>query len=988
MKDKTVSSYKNGESAKNTDRNDISIDQATLLQRKPNSRRVNYHSDRYDHSGAKLSLWQRFSNLPISNKQLIALVASEMVGILGIGIVGMFLVTNKLQSLSLEQAKSEVGVTDIAYNIKIDQMGFGFRGQSDNTALIQAAKLHAAGQILDAGLQGQVKQILQNEVTARKIEYATLVGKDLKIIANANSNRQGEIWNPDNLITEVLKNPRQIKASRVISWSELQRESSPLPNGFKGQNALIRYTVTPIKDPTTNQVNGALVSGDIVNGKNTILNDTLRSTGGGYSAIYMLQPTGKYSLVTSLKLDNSQDISDADSNIGISQESQYLLEQAAVAQGKPITARIKVGNYSYAMAFQGIPSKIYDAYDAPVYDPKKGRIKLFGQKSVAILVRGTPETALNQLLKESFWVEIITISLAWIIMLIWAIILRKSIIKPIEHLRSVAGKFASGDRTIRAEIFAIDEVGQLAASFNQMADQISDRSENEARKAKLIEVAQKISSLSSAPFDLNQILRVTVTDIKEAIKADRVMVYRFQNQKEGKVIASSASNEWSTTLGSQTKTPNFAEYYLPNHSIDTPLAIENIYLTNFNKSQIALLSEFAVKALLMVPILIDSKLYGFLIAQQCSSPRKWQDSEINLLQQVTTPLGYALDKAWLVEELDKYRQDVVTLQEGQHKQEVLQGQLKKLIEDIQSVSRGDLTVKAEVVPGEVGVIAEHFNYAIANLREVIDLLRLSITDFNRTIERNQSLVDSFAEHDSEQFEQIIPLTMEMVDNTQKAAEVAVHTSGTAEKSAIAVNTIAQDMSHLYLSITQTGQKVERLRNTATDVSNMVSSIKEIATHTHLLAINLGLEAARNTDSAEDDLLTNTELGELALRCANATKDMEESLEAIQEGTKDVVKDIQQQIHQTLEIRKLTENSQVSLNQIHHFSEELSGLVDSISQISASQLDTLHTGEEFISEVAVQNKLSVRYSQRFSESLMNALEVFKKLEESVDKFKTK
>jgi twitching motility protein PilJ len=154
-------------------------------------------------SQAKPSLWQRFANLSISRKQLIALIASELVSILGIGVVSRFLITSNLHALSLEQAKSELAVTEMTYNIKVNQMGFGFRGQSDNTAIIRAARLNAYNQSLSPALKAEVKQILKNEIDARTMEYATLVGKDFKIIANANADRQGEIFNPDNLVSEV-----------------------------------------------------------------------------------------------------------------------------------------------------------------------------------------------------------------------------------------------------------------------------------------------------------------------------------------------------------------------------------------------------------------------------------------------------------------------------------------------------------------------------------------------------------------------------------------------------------------------------------------------------------------------------------------------------------------------------------------------------------------------------------------------------------------
>ncbi|MDY7013694.1 MAG: histidine kinase, partial [Cyanobacteriota bacterium] len=152
----------------------------------------------------KLKFLKWFYNLPIRQKQLLGLFTSELISVVGLVGVGAYLIITGGRQQLLQQAQSELAVTAIQYNIKINQMGFGFRGQSDNAAIIAAARARAYGQSLSPDLQQQVRQILQNEIQAREIEYATLVGPDLKIIANANADRAGEPFNPHNLVGKVL----------------------------------------------------------------------------------------------------------------------------------------------------------------------------------------------------------------------------------------------------------------------------------------------------------------------------------------------------------------------------------------------------------------------------------------------------------------------------------------------------------------------------------------------------------------------------------------------------------------------------------------------------------------------------------------------------------------------------------------------------------------------------------------------------------------
>lgn len=416
-------------------------------------------------SSVKKSPLQWFYNLPISRKQVIALLASELVSVIALGLGVRYIIETGLRSQLLNQAKSEVAVTEINYNIKVNQMGFGFRGQSDNIAIINAAKAQAENKPISAELQSQVKKILANEVKARKIEYATLVGKDLRIIINANTNRQGEVFNPNNLVKEVFNDQRQIKASAIVNWNELKKEGAILPEGFTNQDALIRYTVTAVKDPVSKQIIGALISGDIVNGKLPIVKGTLKAIGGGYSAIYSHKPTGEFAMATSIDRGIGKNLEQAQSQVLL--PDTKLLEDAIAAKGESVTKRSQVGNQTYTLAARTLPNLTRETAEGAVTIPNAP------QEAVTILVRGTPENALNDLLNQSLWQELAVLLLAIVLITAWAIILRRAIPKPIERLQQTAQEFSLGNRTVRAEVFATDEVGKLALTFNQMADSIN-----------------------------------------------------------------------------------------------------------------------------------------------------------------------------------------------------------------------------------------------------------------------------------------------------------------------------------------------------------------------------------------------------------------------------------------------------------------------------------------------------------------------------------
>lgn len=414
----------------------------------------------------KFSFLKYLCDLPIQKKQFLGLFSSEIISIIGLAGVGALLIVAGGRSQLTEQAKSELAVTEINYNIKINQMGFGFRGQSDNTAIITAAKAHFAGEKMNLVLQEQVKQILQNEIEAREIEYATLVGHDLKVIASANADRRGEVFNPHNLVSEVITKPRQIKTSEIVSGKELAKESAPMPPSWKGEDALIRYTFTPVLDPQSQKLVGVLVSGDVVNRKQTILRDSLLTLNGGYFAIYLRKSTdintegqssqefalavSEKNLTSQQKAQSSFDYSEEHRLENISLPNTSILTKAVKASGKPITQRIKIEGLKYTVAAKSLSN--------------------FAGEPVAVLVRGTPETVLNKLLQGNLLLQFMISILALAADVLIAILLARSIARPIRNLQKTTQEFAEGNLAARAEVSNADEIGQLAIAFNQMAE--------------------------------------------------------------------------------------------------------------------------------------------------------------------------------------------------------------------------------------------------------------------------------------------------------------------------------------------------------------------------------------------------------------------------------------------------------------------------------------------------------------------------------------
>ena len=595
---------------------------------------------------------QWFSNLPLGRKQLIALIVAELVSIVGLSVGARWIISTGLTSQLLNQAKSEIRVTESYINLKVNQTGLGFRSLSNNAAIVNTALVYANSKTLPVPNQEQIMQLLENEIKARNIDYATLVGRDFRIIVNANSNRAGEIFNPKNLVRQVFNNSQQIKANAVVSWFELVKLPNLAPS-FTQQDALVRYTFTPVRDPGKSKVLAVLVSGDVVNDKLPIMAGILKDFRGGYSGIYLHKPTGEFALATSLDQGETAGIEQAQPNVFLN-DTSLLKAAVAAPNGQVVTGRMAVGDQTYTMTAKAIPNLIIQS--------QSGSKPVFSGEPVTILVRGTPETTLNNLLSQSLWQEGVVLLLAILVTGIWALILRRTITKPVEQLEQTTQKFAEGDRQSRAEVFSLDEVGQLAITFNKMADSIvtseatlSEQAHRQKAEAEQTQLFTNITLRIRQSLNLEDIFNTAVKEVREALRTDRVIIYVFDSNSTG-IVAESVAPGWSQGLESE-DAPGVRELYVKHYNYGSVWAIDNIYQADLTNAHFSQLERLKVKANLVAPIFKDNEILGLLMAHQCDSPRTWQQSEINLFRQLATQIGIALEQANLLEQIQGFSQE-------------------------------------------------------------------------------------------------------------------------------------------------------------------------------------------------------------------------------------------------------------------------------------------------------------------------------------------
>jgi len=151
-------------------------------------------------------------------------------------------------------------------------------------------------------------------------------------------------------------------------------------------------------------------------------------------------------------------------------------------------------------------------------------------------------------------------------------------------------------------------------------------------------------------LNLEEILNTTVSQVRQLLKTDRVIIYRFEQDWSGVVTVESVAPDCMSILGVYIKDPCFESQYIEPYRHGKVMAVENIYTAGLGQCYIDLLAPFQVRANLVVPILQGEQLWGLLIAHQCDAPRQWQQWELNLLIQLATQVGIAIQQSQLYQQ--------------------------------------------------------------------------------------------------------------------------------------------------------------------------------------------------------------------------------------------------------------------------------------------------------------------------------------------------
>ena len=153
----------------------------------------------------------------------------------------------------------------------------------------------------------------------------------------------------------------------------------------------------------------------------------------------------------------------------------------------------------------------------------------------------------------------------------------------------------------------------------------------------LLELSQRLHQSET----LDALLEATVTEVRQRLQVDRALVYRFQTDDQGTVVAEAIANGYTPSLGAVMPAVAFGAE--PQAARQGVVGLEDVTKAALSPYQQQLMSQFQSQASLSVPICLGP-VWGLLVVQQCAQPRSWTEADLTLLQHVVVELRLGLQQ--------------------------------------------------------------------------------------------------------------------------------------------------------------------------------------------------------------------------------------------------------------------------------------------------------------------------------------------------------
>ena len=325
-----------------------------------------------------------------------------------------------------------------------------------------------------------------------------------------------------------------------------------------------------------------------------------------------------------------------------------------------------------------------------------------------------------------------------------------------------------------------------------------------------------------------------------------------------------------------------------------------------------------------------------------------------------------------------------------------QSAILQLMNELQEVADGDLTVQATVSEDITGAIADSVNYTIEELRNLVARINATAGLVNDASSRAQSVASSLqsaTELQSSEIRQtgeaVLHLATrinEVSEHAAQSAQVARQSLNAAEQGRDAVDKAIAGMDGIRDHIQETAKRIKRLGESSQEIGEIVELISDITERTNVLALNAAIQAASAGEAGRGFTIVAEEVQRLAERSAEATRQISGLIRTIQIDTHDAVAAMERSTQGVVAGTRLSDAAGNALGEIGRVSRQLSELIEDISRTTSAQTESATGVARNIGKILQFTEQTSQGTNQTAASILQLATLARELQHSVSRFK--
>ena len=322
--------------------------------------------------------------------------------------------------------------------------------------------------------------------------------------------------------------------------------------------------------------------------------------------------------------------------------------------------------------------------------------------------------------------------------------------------------------------------------------------------------------------------------------------------------------------------------------------------------------------------------------------------------------------------------------------------IMRLLDEMGDLAEGDLTVRATVSEEFTGSIADSINVTVDSLRGLVKTINVTSRQLSGAVHETEEIAQQLTRASEKQSNDIANTSTainamtdsldEVSDNASESSKVAMRSVEIAKNGGNAVKRTMEGMGTIREHIKETSKRIKRLGESSQEIGDIVELINDIAEQTNILALNASIQAAMAGEAGRGFAVVADEVQRLAERSANATKQIEALVKAIQADTNEAVISMEKSTSGVVNGTRLAEDAGGALEEIESVSEQLAGLIQTISGAARQQAAAAAQISKTMSGIQDVTTQTAAGTDRTSQSIGNLARLAQDLDKSVAGFK--